>query len=160
RRAEHRPGDGDAAMSIAALRASELDLVLDGTRALIRRRIAWLRATWPEPGAFAGLAIGHDEADRLAAPDPSRAAAAFADEDPGARAAGDDLEAIDRELAAVRGDSSAPAPLAALAVSLGLGALELDVLALAVSAELDPAVARLCAYLQDDARRPHLTVRL
>jgi ATP-dependent 26S proteasome regulatory subunit len=140
--------------------ALEAELVLGHARALARRRIAWLRATWPAEPAFAGLAIGHDEAERLASPDAVPPGPEFFDEDAAARAAADEVAAAARELAALRADPDSHAPLAAIAEALGLDAFELDVLGLALSAELDPGFARLCAYLQDDARRPHLTVRL
>ncbi|HEU5213936.1 MAG TPA: ATP-binding protein [Gaiellaceae bacterium] len=138
----------------------EAELVLEHARALARRRIAWLRATWPAEPAFAGLAIGHDEAERLAAPDLVPPEPEFFDDDPAARAAADEVAAAAHALAVFRGDASAEAPLAAIAAALGLDAFELEVLGLALSAELDPGFARLCAYLQDDARRPHLSVRL
>jgi hypothetical protein len=138
----------------------EVDLVLGRARALARRRIALLRATWPEQPGFAGLAIGHEEADRLAAADREPTLIAFLDDDPGAQAAADEVDAADRALAALRADPAADSPLAALAGALALDAFDLDVLGLALCAEIDPAFARLCAYLQDDARRTHLTVRL
>jgi hypothetical protein len=141
-------------------RASELDLVLDRSRALARRRIAWLRATWPEQGTFAGLAVSHDEADRLATPDRAGSIGAFLDDDPAAQAAGDELEALDRELDVLRSGPGAAAPLSHIGEALGLDGFELDVLGLALCAEIDPQFARLCAYLQDDGRRAHLTVRL
>jgi hypothetical protein len=140
--------------------ADELELVLERARALARQRIAWLRATWPGQLAFAGLAIGHEEADRLATPDSAQAVAAFLDDDPVARAAADELEAVDRALAAVRADPATVAPLATLGAALGLDGFDLEVIGLALCAEIDPGFARLCAYLQDDARSPHLTVRL
>jgi hypothetical protein len=139
---------------------NELELVLDQARALARRRIAWLRATWPAEPAFAGFAIGHEEAERLATPDDSATVATFAEDDPAAQAAEDEVDAASQALATHRGDPTAVAPLADLAVRLGLDPFELDVLGLALCADLDPGFARLCAYLQDDARRPHLTIRL
>jgi ATP-dependent 26S proteasome regulatory subunit len=138
----------------------EAELVLEHARALARRRIAWLRATWPAEPAFAGLAIGHEEAERLSSPDVVPPDPEFFEDDPAARAAADEVAAAAHALAVLRDDPDAPAPLAAIAAALGLDAFELDVLGLALCAELDPGFARLCAYLQDDARRPHLTVRL
>jgi ATP-dependent 26S proteasome regulatory subunit len=138
----------------------EAELVLEHARALARRRIAWLRATWPAEPAFAGLAIGHDEAERLSSPDVVPPGPEFFDDDPAARAAADEVAAAAHALAVLRDEPAAHAPLAAIAAALGLDAFELDVLGLALCAELDPGFARLCAYLQDDARRPHLTVRL
>jgi hypothetical protein len=135
----------------------ELDLELARCQALARRRMAWLRATWPGAGTFAGLAVGHDEADRLAANDRTQVRP-FLETDPGAVAAADELEAATRALDALRDEG--PAPLAGLAAALALSAAERDLLALAACTELDPGFARLCAYLQDDATRPHLSVRL
>jgi ATPase family associated with various cellular activities (AAA) len=140
--------------------SAELDLVLARARALARRRIAWLRATWPVEPSLAGLAVSHAEADRLARPDEPAAIGAFLAEDPAARGAADELAALELELHELRADPSADAPLARIGALLGLDPFELDVLGLALCAELDPGFARLCAYLQDDGRRPHLTVRL
>jgi ATPase family associated with various cellular activities (AAA)/Winged helix domain, variant len=136
--------------------SAELDLELARARALARRQMAWLRATWPATGAFAGLAVGHEEADRLVAGNGH--AATFLDTDPAATAATDEVAAATRALDDLRTEGDAP--LAALAAALGLAPAEHDVLALAVCAELDPGFARLCAYLQDDATRPHLSPRL
>src|SRR5947209_255662 len=83
---------------------------------------------------------------------------AFLDSEPAAIAAGDELDAATRELEQLQ--SAGHAPLLALAASLGLTTAERDLLALAVCAELDPGFARLCAYLGDDATRPHLTPSL
>ncbi len=137
---------------------SELDLELVRARALARRRISWLRSRWPTSGAFAGLAVGHEEADRLVAGDADHHIGEFLERDPAAILAGEELAAADRaldELAAAGG-----APLAELSVGLGLSVGEHDLLALALCAEVDPGFARLCAYLADDATRPYLSPRL
>jgi hypothetical protein len=145
-------------VSVADVAApSELELELVRARALARRQMAWLRATWPATGAFAGLAVGHEEADRLASSEPEHVTAFF-ECDPAAVAAGDELDAATRTLDRLR--AAGDAPLTALAHALGLSALERDLLALAVCAELDPRFARLCAYLADDATRPHLSPSL
>jgi ATPase family associated with various cellular activities (AAA) len=136
----------------------ELDLELARARALARRRIAWLRARWPASPGFAGLAVGHEEADRLVSDDGEEHVRAFLEQDPAAMAATADLEALDTLLDQLRAAGSAP--LALLSATLELDALEHMVLALAVCAELDPGFARLCAYLSDDASRPQLTPRL
>lgn len=138
--------------------ASELDLELVRARALARRRICWLRARWPTSGAFAGLAVGHEEADRLVAGDAHHHIGEFLERDPAAIVAGEELAAADRALDELA--AAAAAPLAELSVGLGLSVAEHDLLALAVCAEVDPGFARLCAYLADDATRPHLTPRL
>src|SRR5207247_1536917 len=116
-----------------------------------RRRIAWLRATWPEQPSFAGLAIGHEEAERLASPDPAFAATAFGEEDPAAIAAAEEVESLDAELAELRADPTAYAPVLALASALGLDGFEMSIFSLVLCSELDPGFGRLCAYLQDDA---------
>jgi len=113
-----------------------------------RRHVAWLRALWAQtdqPGAQ-GLAITHAEVDRTLA-DPSalaRAEAAFDRDDPEARAL---AEAIAAAAHAVREDRVWNRLCAAFA----LGAHERNVLALAVAAELEPALRRVFAYAHDDA---------
>ena len=136
----------------------ETDFELIRARALARRRMAWLRATWPTSGSFAGLAVSHEEADRLVDGAGAGHVAAFLDSDPAAIAATDELDAATRALEALRAQQ--PMPIATLAAALGLSAFERDLLALVVCAELDPSFARLCAYLQDDATRPYLSARL
>jgi hypothetical protein len=120
--------------------------------------MAWLRARWPASGAFAGLAVGHEEADRLAATDAAEHVTSFLESDPAAIAAGDELAAATRALEEL--DEGGAAPLAALSRALELSAAEHDILALAVCAEIDPGLARLCAYVADDATRPQLSPRL
>ena len=137
---------------------SELELELVRAKALARRRIAWLRARWPATPGFAGLAVSHEEADRLAAGDGWEDVASFLSDHHAAVAAADELVAAAAELAQLRAQDAAP--LAALSATLGLSADEHDVLALVVCAELDPGFARLCAYVADDATRPQLTPRL
>ncbi|MGH3265580.1 MAG: hypothetical protein ACRDNS_26700, partial [Trebonia sp.] len=147
-----------ATITRAAVTAAELDLELERARALARRRIAWLRARWPASPGFAGLAIGHEEADRLTFDDRAEHADAFFEHDPAAASATADLQTLDAALNQIRLEGRAP--LGALSATLELDAVEHAVLALAVCAELDPAFARLCAYLADDATRAQLTPRL
>jgi hypothetical protein len=145
-----------AAPPLTAL--GELDLELTRARALARRRIAWLRARWPRGGGFAGLAVGHEEADRLLDGNGHEHIGAFYESDPAAVAAVDELAAANRALQTLR--EAGQARLWGISRALGLSPAEHDLLALAVCSELDPAFARLCAYMADDATRPHLSPRL
>jgi AAA+ superfamily predicted ATPase len=111
-----------------------------------QRRALWLRSQWAEAAGGAGLAIAHDEVDRILADAGARARAErqFLERDPGARALGPAIAAADRAAA------SAPR-LARLRDELALSDPELDLLSLAVAVEVDPWLRRAFGYLHDDA---------
>jgi ATPase family associated with various cellular activities (AAA) len=142
---------------------------VERVRLLLHRRILWLRHYWStdplQPSS--GLVVSDAQADRLlAGPDPG-GEANFHREDPTARRLSDDLATLDAALAGHRqalADAGTPAALDTLGYLFDLTAFEQDVLLLCLAPELDPAIERLYAYVQDDARRgfptPHLACEL
>lgn len=133
------------------LSAEEPLLIAAWLRALARARTAWLRCTWAGEARFAGLAIGHAEADRLLQVDRDDYAT-FATDDV---VASHELDEARRCAAAhfELGDQGR-APLLAAATAWALTDVERDVLFVATMVDLQPELARLCAYLVDDAARP------
>jgi AAA+ superfamily predicted ATPase len=130
---------------------NDIELILAYVRARLALRVAWLRHLWEDEGPPAGpFGITHAQAD-----------AALAD--------ADQPEAEDRWLATT--PSCAPLLLAvadadlrvdeayrlsAMATVFGLDPVEVALLQLCVAVAVDPAVARLVAYLHDDVSRPQL----
>jgi adenylate kinase family enzyme len=57
-------------------------------------------------------------------------------------------------------DSDKTSPLANICAVFGLSAEDADLLQACTAVALDPALARLCAYLQNDARRSYITEEL
>ena len=112
-----------------------------------QRRVLWLRRLWAaDAGGALGLAISHNEVDRILA-DPgalARAERAFEEGDPGARALGPAIEAADRAAAADE-------RLALFRAAFDLGDAEVDLLTLAVAVEIDPWMRRVFGYIHDDA---------
>jgi ATPase family associated with various cellular activities (AAA) len=139
----------------AAERAVEADLILVRVRAHAALRTAWLRELWAAEGAPAGpLAVTHAEADAaLAGADDPRAEAAW-------RAGAEAEVLVARAAAADAALEASPGRLARLAVIFGLDAADVDLMALAFAAAVDPAIARLCAYLHDHPDRAHASEAL
>jgi AAA+ superfamily predicted ATPase len=112
-----------------------------------RRRVLWLRSLWAAEGDGAlGLAISHNEVDRILADgaDLARAERAFEEEDSAARALTPAIEAADRAAAADE-------RLWLLRAAFDLGDAEVDLLTLAVAIEADPWMRRVFGYIHDDA---------
>ncbi|MES2155565.1 MAG: ATP-binding protein [bacterium] len=128
-------------------------------RLLLHRHILWLRSLWSEdPLARSGSGVLTDASidQILAGPLEERRRALFATEP----AAG-----VGRKLAALDADAVGPtaAPsreLDQLCACVGLDAFDRKVLALCLAGRLDPAVARLLAYANDDAALPYPTPAL
>ena len=117
-------------------------------RARARRRALWLRQLWAMGLSDSGpeLGVTHRDADRLLT-DPELLAGAegsFRASDPIAP----EVEEQVRDADAAAADDPA---WRRLAEALGLSAEDVDLLALAVAAELQPDLTRLYGYLQDEA---------
>ena len=125
-----------------------LDLALCRTRAYARRRVAWLRYVWHEEETepVAGL-VTHAEIDTLLLDRdaPEREAAWWAS-DPEARQLSAEIAAIEEQR-----DADTASRLASLRRTFCLDRYDGDLLDLLIAVELEPGLARVCAYLQDDA---------
>lgn len=128
------------------------------TRVRLRAQLhaGWLRELWAsetlEPGQ--GLTIGHPEVDDTLM-DPGareRAAAAFR-ERPEARALQGAIAVADERF-------GTDPDWEGLRLAFGLQPAEVDLLALLVAAEDDPALWRVYGYLNDDVRACHVTIAL
>jgi ATPase family associated with various cellular activities (AAA) len=134
-------------------------------RLLLHRRVLWLRHRWsadPLQPASA-LVVSDAEADRLLAGEDPGAEADFHSADPAARCVTDELTALGAALTAQRqqlAEAGTPAALDTLGYLFELTAFEQDVLLLCLAPELDPGMARLYAYVQDDTRSGYPTPHL
>ena len=112
-----------------------------------RRRVLWLRRAWSTSAADQlGLAISHDEVDRILA-DPEALAQsqrAFYEGDQDARALAGPIGEADR---ATAGDSF----LERLRGEFRLSEADVDLLTLAVAIEANPWLRRVFGYIHDDA---------
>lgn len=125
-----------------------LDLALRRVRAYARRRVAWLRHVWDEEQVepVSGL-VTHVEIDTLLLDrDAPEREAAWCASDPAARRLTAEIEALGRDR-----EADTVSRLARLRRTFRLGRHDADVLDLLLAVELEPAMARVCAYLQDDA---------
>lgn len=119
----------------------------------IRRLVAARRATDPQPDdPFRGLYLSDEMVDRLLAgvpgiPDWSDASARLAETEQNA------------DMAEAAGH---PLRLRRLAVAFGLSQIDVDLLVIALAADLDPRFERFFGYLNDDVgrRRPSIAVAL
>ncbi len=122
------------------------------TRLRARRRALWLRALWSSEAAAQGVAITHDEVNRILN-DPAameRQEASFYKENPEACELTRLIAEADR---AVEQDER----WCVLRRVFGLTAEEGDLLALAAAVAADPAFGRVCGYLHDDASACYAT---
>ena len=110
------------------------------------RRALWLKALWSAEPSTSRLAITTEEVQRnLAEPGMvAMAEAQFYDTDPQSRELGARIAVADEDL-------EDHERWHRLRIVFGLTDAESDLLALAVAVSADPAFARVCGYLQDDA---------
>lgn len=135
----------------------ESELVLAWFRLLSRCRGAWLQHLWATEGALDGRAtVTHAElAGILADLDSPQAEAAWSRNQEAIRTWRAELEDIEQALAGL-----ADSRFARLARIFGLNREELVLLHLCAAVAFDPALSRVCAYLQDHSGRPYLTEEL
>src|SRR2546425_313241 len=131
-----------------------LELVLTRFRLLAMLRLGWLEKLWSEESAPSGNAtISRGEVEaHLADRDSPEAESAWLRRDVSSRRYRASLSRIDKAIAA---DQSSR--LARLVKVFGLGPEDFDLLQICVAVGLDPALARVCAYLQDHTGRAYVT---
>jgi AAA+ superfamily predicted ATPase len=126
--------------------------VLSRVRLRARRRALWLRQSWSSDENATGLAITHTEADRILA-DPSeikQAEVSFYESNQQARE-------LSRLIVLADKGAEEDERWQTLLRLYSMSQEESDLLALAVLVVADPAFARVCAYLQDDATAGYAT---
>ncbi len=139
-----------------------LEAEAERLRLLVRRRVLWLRKHWQRdaPQTYLGWVITDREADILVAGKGRQEERHFYESDPEAKELSSRLDEASRGLSDLREEmqeAGAPASLDILASQFELTAFERDVLLLCLGPELDPALERLYAYMQDDATRKFAT---
>ncbi len=134
--------------------SSALDWMLARFRLLGRRRAAWLRHVWEQEGEPAGAAaVTHGEvAAILADHDSPEAETRWISAQSWASQWSADLREVEDALAH---DTSSR--LARLKQTFGLSEDESDLLEACAAVALDPALSRVCAYLQDRVARSYMT---
>jgi len=127
--------------------------VLSRVRLRARRRALWLRQLWSsDDGNATGLAITHDEVDRILA-DPAeikQAEISFYESNQQA-------QELSRLIVLADKNAEEDERWQALLGIYRMSQEESDLLALAILVVSDPAFARVCAYLQDDATAGYAT---
>jgi hypothetical protein len=127
--------------------------VLSRVRLRARRRALWLRQLWSsDDGNASGLAITHSEVDRILA-DPAeikQAEISFYESNQQARELSHLIVIADKS-------AEVDERWQSLLRIYGMTQEESDLLALAILVVADPAFARACAYLQDDATAGYAT---
>ena len=134
-----------------------LELVLRRVRLRALRRAAWLRQLWAEEGESGGkLAVTHAEMDtHLAGLDSPQAEADWLAAEPSLATWNRELKEVEARLAA---DSESR--LAQLQRIFSLSVEESDILQACLAQALDPALARVYAYLHDHAGRTYVSEEL
>ena len=146
-----------------------LEVGLRRIRLLLALRIRWLRARW---AGFAAVGLEADveaaelrdrQVDRVLAGEERDAFLRFLHADPEGRRIQGEIDFLREETNRLRAELAnrgwAPA-LDQLIERLGLSELDGDVLLLALSRHLDPALGQVMAYVQDDLTRPCPTAHL
>ena len=128
-------------------------LVAERFRLLAARRAAWLQKLWSEEGEPGGkMAVTHGEAATLIEDrDTPQAERQWERVWPDGNAWREKLARVEE---ALRHDQTR---LAELKRTFALGAEESDLLEACLAVAVDPPLARVCAYLQDQANRAYMT---
>lgn len=134
--------------------SKESELVLKWFRLLAQRRAAWLQNLWQNEGSIDGRAtVTHAEvAAILADQDSPEAENEWSESQEQVRRWKAEAEKIRREL-----DEIENSRFVRLARVFGLSTEEVDLLQAAAAVAFDPALGRVCAYLQDHSGRTYLT---
>ncbi|WP_437779034.1 AAA family ATPase [Sorangium sp. So ce1097] len=143
-------------VSAPAQTSASLRLALARVRLLARRRATWLRSLWDRerrgPARDGAPLVTHAEADAwLEGWDDELEERRWAEADEAMRAARDGLVQIEQALAAPG------SRLARLEQVFGLTQRELDYVQACLAVTLDPSLARVFAYLHDNAARAYPT---
>jgi adenylate kinase family enzyme len=136
-----------------------VDLVLERFRLLARRRAAWLQNLWSGEGEPGGkMAVTHGEvALQMEDHDAPRAERLWQQTWPEGQIWPEGQtwrEQLARVEEALRHEQTRLTQINRL---FGLGAEEADLLQACLAVAVDPALARVCAYLQDRAERTYVT---
>jgi adenylate kinase family enzyme len=130
-----------------------LELVLARVRVRARLRTEWLRCLWrTATTAPPGAAVTHAEADLSLDDRDNPGEEALWLRNPELDGEWATLSAIEAELA-----QDSDSRLARLTTTFGLSMVDQDLLHACLAAELDPALLRVYAYLQDIATRSYVT---
>ncbi len=158
-----------SALSWAEANQSYLNGEWQRLRLLLQRRVLWLRGQWRHDPLqnYQAMVISEEQADWLLAGEDRQAEARFYQENLQAAAIGQSIAGMEQELAGqtqAMVEAGTPPALEVLARLFGLTPFERNVLLLCLAPELDPAFARLYAYVQDDMAckyaTPHLALAL
>lgn len=130
------------------------DLVLRRVRLLSQRRVAWLRKIWTEISALKNESFDvHTEVDGyLYDLDLPSAEQAWITSEPSLKQINKDLEKANRLL-----DNDHGSRLSILVQTFGLNRVETDILQACLSLAIEPNLARVFAYQQDNAARGYVT---
>ena len=133
-------------------------------RALLKRRVLWLRQQWPHSPAQEALdgIVGDRHADWLLADTDGDAEQRFYLENPAAEELTARATALKDDVASLREKIGAKQslPIDILAHLFGLGAFECDVLLLCAAPEFDADFQALFGYVQDNIKRDTPTMHL
>jgi len=137
----------------------EIELVVSRFRLRARLRGAWLQALWHREGpATNGTGVSPSELALLLADQDSPAAEqAWSLEQEVVRSWLSELKKIEGTLVRLDPDQSR---LSRLTKIFGLSSADRDLLEAAFAVAADPALARVCGYLQDNSGRNYLTEEL
>lgn len=149
--------------------AKYLQCHLDRIRLLLERRTLWLRSRWSsaerqdrDSDPLDSKVIRDETVDRLFRSESPGDAAGFFHEGP-ARELSEAIERMQAELAAQSeglATQGRPASFDVLCTVFNLNPFERDVLMLCAGVSIDPALARICAYVNDDVGLNFATVPL
>lgn len=150
--APNRPAKVQPISDSGAKLPPDLQLVLQRIRLLAKRRTEWLRSLWAEEGEPGGKqSITNAEMD-AALEHRDSPAAELSWRRSNAAGTEDELRRIEKALASQRNSR-----LADITQILGLRPEDCNLLQLCAAAAIDPSLARVFAYLHDNAARPYVT---
>lgn len=142
-----------------------LDMLLEQLRALLARRVLWVRQRHARlrDGNGDATVIRDSAVDVWLEPFEPGEVSDFYDTDEAARAVTDSISAQSQRAAASRAELAReynPPAIDLLASQFNLTDLERGILLLAAAPDIDPVFGRLYAYVQDDSALLHATPRL
>jgi AAA+ superfamily predicted ATPase len=143
-----------AAGKATPVQNTALERVLARVRLRAMRRAAWLRKLWAEEGEPGGkLAVTHAEIDtHLADRDSPEAEAQFYTNDKSLTSINQELQEIESAI-----DADETSPLKTVEQIFGLSEEDIDILHACLAMSIDPSMARVYAYLQDNAGHSYVT---
>jgi ATP-dependent 26S proteasome regulatory subunit len=145
--------------------AGYLNAQIRRLRLYLQRRVLWLRRQWSHDPLqdFNGAVISDEQADVLLSTEDRAAEIRFYLEDEAAATLTREIKELEDRLAErnkLLSEAGTPPALELLVQLFGLTPLERDVLILCFAPVLDPRLARLYAYVQDDIAQTQPTANL